>query len=144
MKQRNNTKQKPQSETIFFKIGGVVGDIAGKLSNQKDHLLELAGNAIESVKNAVHDLSEKKTTLAKKENKAAVKKVAKTAKPVKAAPVKKATPAKKALTAKKTAEPVKAAAVKKSAPVKRSPVAKKAVKKSAQNPVTKASGKAAK
>ena len=119
MKRNNKSATQPQNETTVYKIGSLVGEIAGKLSNQKDHLIEIAGNAIASVKTAVHDLAEKAKPGVKKAIKKPTKKVAK--KSVKRV-VKKE---EKAATAKKI------------------PATKKIVKKSAKNSVKKVARKAA-
>ena len=147
---KTKSSQQPQDETILYKIGGVVGDIAGKLSNQKDHLIQLAGNAIASVKNAVHDLAEKKQPMVEKGINVPIKKTAtKIARPPKAAPDKKAAPVKKTPTAKKNPKPLAAAPAKKSAPIKTSSPIKKApaagkIVKSAKSPVSKVTPKATK
>ena len=119
MKNKKSIK-KPQDETVLHKLGGFVGEIAGKLSNQKDHLIDIADNTIESIKTAVHNIAEKKQPTAKK----AIKK-----------PTKKA--AKKLLT-----RVVKK--VKKAVPTKKAPTPKKIVKKSAKSPVNKVVKKATK
>lgn len=89
------------NETTLYKIGSLVGEIAGKLSNQKDHLIEMAGNAIESVKTAVHNITEKGKPVVKKTIKKSVKKAAKKIAKPHIEKVKKATPAKKAPATKK-------------------------------------------
>lgn len=103
---------------MLDKIAGTLGHMTGELIVAKNHLTEMAGGAIDSVKATIQNFTGNKKTTPKKVVKAAVKKV-----------VKKAAPAKKA---------VKAAAkkvVKKAAPVK------KAIKKVVKKAVKKVSGK---
>ena len=116
MKSKKSIKN-PQDETVLHKLGGFIGEIAGKLSNQKDHLMDIADNKVESIKTAVHNLAEKKESIAKK----AIKK-----------PTKKA--AKKLVT-----QVVKKA--KKAVPTKKAPTPKKIAKKSAKSPVKKVAKK---
>ena len=113
MKRNSQPATQPQHETALYKIGSLVGEIAGKISNQKDHLIEMAGNAIASVKTVVHDIAEKRKPVIKK----AIKK-----------------PTKKA--AKKLATPI-AKKVKKATPAKKTPATKKIVKKSPTSAVNK-------
>jgi len=101
MKRNSKSAKQPKNETTMYKIGSLVGEIAGKISNQKDHLMAMAGNAIESVKTAVHDITEKRKPVAKKAIKKTTKKAAKKlANPI-VEKVEKATPTKKAPTTKK-------------------------------------------
>lgn len=108
MKKKVNSTKKNQQEPIMIKIAGKVGELAGKIVNQKDQLVKKAGDAIDSIKTAVHDATANKKTAVKKVIKKDVKKVAKkvekkVVKPVKKA-VKKASSATNKLqkTAKKT------------------------------------------
>ena len=119
MKKNSKSAKQPQNETTLYKIGSLVGEIAGKLSNQKDHLIEMAGNAIESVKTAVHELTEKRLPVVEK----AIKK-----------------PTKKAV--KKLVKP-RAKKEEKVTLAKKAPATKKIIKKPAKNSVKKVVRKAA-
>ena len=124
MATKKQTAKKPEAEkTILTKIAGKVGAIAGGIAGRKDHLMEMAGDAIESVKSTFKDMTSGKNETKKRVLKAAPK-----------APAKKAaTPAKqktKPLSAtKKAATPVKKAA--KAAPSKAPTAGKKVVRKPA-------------
>ena len=111
-KKKNNSKKPIAEKSTMIKIAEKVGELAGRIVNEKDHLVEMAGGAIDSVKTAVQHItaSTKKATV-KKAAKKAVKKVAKKVeKKIKPA-VKKVK--KVASTVKKAASPKKAASVKK-------------------------------
>ncbi|MDN3655365.1 hypothetical protein QWZ08_07005 [Ferruginibacter paludis] len=77
MQQKKKLVKAPQKETTLIKIAGAIGTIAGKISNQKDHLIEAAGNAVESVKEAVSDLVSKSEPAADNVPKKVAKKAAK-------------------------------------------------------------------
>ncbi len=110
---KNNAKKSAPAKSTLIKIAEKVGELAGKLVNEKEHLVEMAGGAIKSVKSTIH-----KITAEKKSAKAVVKKVEK--KIVKPA-VKKVTKAavKKAAPVKKTIKKVVKKAAKKVAAKKR-------------------------
>lgn len=117
-KKKTNSK-KTVEEPLLEKIAGKLGNITGELIVAKNNLVEMAGGAIDSVKETIYNITAKKPA-----HKKAVKVVAKKA--VKAATkkvVKKAAPAKKAVKA------VAKKIVKKAAPVKKA--IKKTVKKTA-------------
>ena len=125
-KTKSGPNKTAKEKTMLIKIAGQVGHLAGELAAGKDHLMEMAGDAIESMKSTIHNITSKKKTVPKKAAKAKPKKTAQ--KEVIAAKPKKAAP--------KTAQPVtkkaaKAAVAKKTAPPKKSvpKAAKKAGKK---------------
>ena len=95
---KSSTKPVPE-KSLLNKIAGEVGHIAGNIAIGKDHLLEIASEAIDSVKEKLH-ITMKKKAAPKKAVKAVKKALSKrpiakrTAKP---APSKKTTPAKKAI-----------------------------------------------
>lgn len=76
---KNNSTKTVKEESILVKIGGKVGTLAGKLVAGKDHLVELAGEAIGSVKSKIHPAPKKKSSPAKKAAKAVIKKKTATA-----------------------------------------------------------------
>lgn len=116
-KKKSITKKSIPQKTTMIKIAEKVGEIAGRIVNEKDHLVEMAGGAIDSVKTAVKNItSSKKKATVKKAAKKAVKKIAEKIEKKVVRPA-----AKKV---KKVASSKKAAAVKK--------VIKKAVKKVAK------------
>ncbi|MBK9731533.1 MAG: hypothetical protein IPO83_09615 [Chitinophagaceae bacterium] len=101
-KKKSSSKKSAPEKSTMIKIAGKVGELAGKLVNEKNHLMEVAGGAIDKVKTAVHDITARKVpevnkNAAKKTAKKAVKKTSKPAakKASKAAVVKKAPPVKK-------------------------------------------------
>ena len=79
MKKTKKKAANTQEENLFQKIGGFAGEIAGKISNQKDRLVGMADNAIESVKTVVTEITQNKKPAAKKATKAPAKKPAKKA-----------------------------------------------------------------
>ena len=125
-KKKSNSK-KAEQEPMIEKIAGKLGQMTGELIVAKNHLVDMAGGALVSVKETIHNITTKKKTAAKKAVKAVAKKAVKIA--VKKVD-EKTVPAKKAIkkavkkAAKKTA-PVKKA-IKKI--VKKAAVAKKAIK----------------
>ncbi|MES2893183.1 MAG: hypothetical protein V4725_14255 [Bacteroidota bacterium] len=102
-KQKNTPVKAAAEKNILTKIAGKVGYIAGGIAGRKDHLMEMAGDAIESVKSTLHDMTTSKKLPKKTAPKAAVKAPAKKA----AAPAKKKTPVS---ATKKAVAPVKKAA----------------------------------
>ncbi|MEP7164282.1 MAG: hypothetical protein ABI741_06290 [Ferruginibacter sp.] len=126
---KNISKQSTPEKTTMVKIAEKVGEVAGKISVKKDHLVDMATGAIDSVKSTIHNISvaAANKTAPKKTAKAVVKKVVKkAAKKITKSPV-----VKKAATAKK--------AVKKA--VKKAPAAKKAIKKVVKRAAKKITGK---
>jgi hypothetical protein len=96
-KQNASSKSAPE-KSILNKIAGEVGYIAGSIAVGKDHLVEMAGGAINSVKETIHNITTKKKNVPKKDVKAkalpklakpATKKLAKPVAPKKTTPVKK-------------------------------------------------------
>lgn len=130
MAKKKNTPAKNADEPILEKIAGKLGHLTGEIIAAKDHLVDMASGAADTVKEKIQSITQK-TPPAKKTVKAAVKKVKK-------AVAKKAAPAKKAVKAAvkkatKKSSPVKKAAkkvIKKAAPVKKA--AKAIVKKAAK------------
>ena len=105
-----------QAEHVGVVVDGAgqVGHLAGELAAGKDHLMEMAGDAIESMKSTIHNITTKKKTAPKEAIKAKTKKTAQKevikAKPKKTAPKKAQPSAKKsakAPVAKKTSPPKK-------------------------------------
>ena len=103
---KSSTKKSTREKTIMTKIAGKAGFLAGELVAGKEHLADMAGNAIGSVKSAILQITTSKKNAGKKMAKAASTKVAKKApRPA----VKKATNAvagKKAAAPKKTIKKV--------------------------------------
>ena len=132
-KKKSNSK-KAVEEPILEKIAGKLGQMTGELIVAKNNFVEMAGGAIDSVKETIQNITAKKPVTKK-----AVKAVAKKA--VKAATKK---VVKKTVPAKKVAKKAIAKAVKKTAPVKKA--VKKAIKKVAKKaaPAKKIIKKAAK
>ena len=93
---KKKTTKKAAPKSTMVKIAEKVGEVAGKISVQKDHLVEMADHAIESVRSTIHDFTAKKPAVKK-----AVKKI-----------VKKASPAAVKKTAKKTVNALKKATAK--------------------------------
>ena len=83
-KKKNAAKKAAPEKSLLDKIAEQAGHLAGELSVKKDHLVEMASDAIASVKSTLQNIGAKKTAAASKK-KAAVKKAVKK----KAAPVKK-------------------------------------------------------
>jgi hypothetical protein len=81
-KKISSTKSVPE-KSILNKIAGEVGHLAGSIAVGKDHLVEMAGEVIHSVKEKIHDITTKKKAAPKKAVKTIVKKASsKHAKPV--------------------------------------------------------------
>ena len=116
------TKKSAPKKTTFYKIGGKIGKLAVGLIAGKDHLVEMADGAIESVKSTIQNITTSKKTAPKKAAKTTPQKaVTKQAKPV----VKKS-----GKPAVKNSSPSKKAS--KSVPSKKATSAKKAIKKAAK------------
>lgn len=119
-KKKSNSKK-----STMLKIAEKVGELAGKMVNEKEHLVEMASGAIKSVKEKIQNIGTGKNDAPKKKAKAVVKKAAnKIVKPI-AKKVTKTLPVKKAAVVKKAAKKI----VKAVAPAKKAAVVKKAVKK---------------
>jgi len=58
-KKNTSTKSVPE-KSILNKIAGEVGHLAGSIAVGKDHLVEMAGEVIHSVKEKIHDITTKK------------------------------------------------------------------------------------
>ena len=136
-KKKSNSK-KAVEEPILEKIAGKLGQMTGELIVAKNNFVEMAGGAIDSVKETIQNITAKKPVtkkavkaVAKKAVKAATKKVVKKTVPI-------------AIGTKKVAKKAIAKAVKKTAPVKKA--VKKAIKKVAKKaaPAKKIIKKAAK
>lgn len=130
MAKKKSTPKKSVEEPLMEKIAGTLGNITGELIVAKNRLVEMAGGAIDSVKETLHNVTAKKPVakkavkaVAKKAVKAVSKKVEKETAPAKKA-IKKA--AKKIAPVKKAVKKVIKKAAKKVSP------AKKAVKKAAK------------
>ena len=67
--------KKSTEQTAPYKIGGQIGELAHEVVAGKDHLTEMAENAIESVKTTFKNITAPKAAL-KKSTKAVVKKAA--------------------------------------------------------------------
>lgn len=82
-KTKSAPKKAKQEDTFINKIAGQVGHLAGELAAGKNHLIEMAGDAIESVKSTLHNITTKKKAVPKKRGKPTAKKaMAKTAVPL--------------------------------------------------------------
>ena len=71
-KKSNLKKSIPEKSTLII-IAEKIGELAGRIANQKDHLVEAAGDAIESIKKVVKHTSNKKPVAKKPVVKAAKK-----------------------------------------------------------------------
>ena len=83
-KKKTVSKNAKREKTTLIKIAEKVGEVAGRIMNEKDQLVEMAGGALDSVKTAVQHITVGKKVAVKKATvkkaalkKAAVKKVAK-------------------------------------------------------------------
>lgn len=140
MAKKKNVTKKTADEPMMEKVAGKLGHLTGEIIVAKNHLVDMASGAIDSVKETIQHVTEKKGAAPKKAVKAVVKKVEK-------AIVKKIAPAKKAVkkavkaTVKKVAPAKKA--LKKAAKVAVQKVAKKTgpAKKAIKKAVKKVSGK---
>jgi len=116
------TKKSVPKKTAFYKIGGKIGKLAVGLIAGKDHLIDMADGAIESVKSTIQNISISKKAAPKKVTKTTPSKaVTKQAKPAEKKPGKPA--GKKSSPSKKVSKPV---------PSKKPTPAKKVMKKAAQ------------
>ena len=114
--QKQAPKKAAAEKTILTKIAGKVGYIAGEIAGGKDHLIGMAGDAIESVKSTFQEMTSSKKPAKKVAPKAGVKAPAKKTE----APAKRAKPLS---ASKKVSPPVKKAA--KAAPTKAPAAGKK-------------------
>jgi hypothetical protein len=98
MAAKKSSKKSSSKKTFLAKVGDKASHIKDDLIEGKDHLVEFAGEAFESIKEGIHNITKKKKTpkrAAKKSaKKVALKRVKAKAVPkkksVKKAPVKKA------------------------------------------------------
>lgn len=107
------SKKAVKEKSTMIKIAEKVGEIAGRIVNEKDHLVQMAGGAIESVKTAVQHITAKKKPTTKKLVKKAAKKVVKKAIKPAVKKVKKAVAKKKPAVKKVVKKTVKKVAAKK-------------------------------
>jgi hypothetical protein len=130
-KQKQAPAKGGKEKTILTKIAGKVGYLAGGIAGRKDQLVEMAGDAIDSVKSTFQEMTSGKKSDKKAAPKAGAKKTAtKTAEPTKRkSPVSatKKTPA----AVKKTASTPRAKAPAAGKKVGRKPAKKAAPKKNA-------------
>ena len=106
---KSSKKKAVQEKSTMTKIAEKVGELAGNIIVQKNHLMAMADDAIEAVKSAVNDITEKKKPAVKKAAEKIVKKVAKKATSPVPAKIKKAVPVKKAAVKKVIKKAVKKA-----------------------------------
>lgn len=129
VKKITKLKKRNPEKTTLIKIAEKVGEIAGRIANKKDHMVDMAATAIDSVKTGIQGIGSKKdpekSTDAKEGATQAIKKVAR-------ASVSKAAPKRK-----KIVTPKKEAGEKK---LLKTGV-KKTVKKVAKKTATKTTGK---
>jgi hypothetical protein len=108
-KKKSNNKKAIGEKSTMIKIAEKIGQVAGTIMYEKDHLIKIAGNAIDSVKEAIHDMTAKKEPKAKEAVKKAVlpaaKKIKKTVAVKKVPAVKK--PIKKAVKKAAKSNPAK-------------------------------------
>ena len=110
-KQKQATVKVGTEKTILTKIAGKVGYLAGGIAGRKDQLVEMAGDAIDSVKSTFQEMTAGKKTGKKAAPKAGTKKTAtKAAEPAKrktpvSATKKAPAPAKKTATTTRTKAP---------------------------------------
>jgi len=76
-KKKTINKKKSTEKSTLLKIAGKAGQLAGSLVKEKNHLVEMAGNAIDSVKEAVHNVTTKEKPLVKKPARKVAKKIVK-------------------------------------------------------------------
>ena len=131
MAKKKSNSPKTTDEPMLEKIAGKLGHFTGEIIVAKDHLVDMASGAIDTVKETIQNITEQKGAAPKIAAKAAIKKAEK-------AFVKKVAPAKKAV--KKAVKATVKKVEKKTAP------AKKAIKKALKKitPAKKASKKAVK
>ena len=83
-KQKQAPVNGAKEKTILTKIAGKVGYLAGGIAGRKDQLVEMAGEAIDSVKSTFQEMTSGKKTAKKTAPKAGAKKTAtKAAEPAK-------------------------------------------------------------
>src|SRR6187431_1030334 len=99
-KQKQAPVKGANEKTILTKIAGKVGYLAGGIAGRKDQLVEMAGDAIDSVKSTFQEMTSGKKTGKKEAPKAGAKKTAAKA----AEPAKRKTPVS---ATKKATAPVK-------------------------------------
>ncbi|MEP6846089.1 MAG: hypothetical protein ABI861_08795 [Panacibacter sp.] len=107
-KKTSTSKKATKEKTVLEKIGDKATHLKEELVAVKDHLAEIAGNAIDAVKSTIENITHKKKKTAKKVKKS-VSKTVKPAvkKPAKRVTAKSATPVtKKSAPAKKTTKKV--------------------------------------
>ena len=71
---KSNLKKSAKEKAIMYKIGGQIGQLAGELITGKDHLVAMAGDAIDSVKSTFQNITTKKKAAVKKKVAVKVKK----------------------------------------------------------------------
>ena len=100
-KKKSAAKKAAPEKSLLDKIAEQAGHLAGELSVKKDHLVEMASDAIASVKSTLKNIGAKKPAAASKKKTAVKKTVKKKAavvtKKVKKAVAKKAAPVKKTI-----------------------------------------------
>ncbi len=127
---KRNTTAAPE-KTFFERLGDQAAHVKEELVAGKDHLVEIAGDAFDSVRTSIQEFKDRKTSVKKaRRPKKAVKKAAKTATARAAKPA-----AKRAASAPKR-KPIKKTAKK--------AVSKKVVPKKSTKPVKKTAGKSRK
>src|SRR5688572_28910918 len=87
-KQKQVPAKGANEKTILTKIAGKVGYLAGGIAGRKDQLVEMAGDAIDSVKSTFQEMTSGKKTIQKDTPKAGAKKTSSKA----AEPAKRKTP----------------------------------------------------
>src|SRR5918993_2982989 len=75
-KQKQAPVKGAKEKTILTKIAGKVGYLAGGIAGRKDQLVEMAGDAIDSVKSTFQEMTSGKKTAKKEAPKAGAKKTA--------------------------------------------------------------------
>lgn len=136
-KKKSTTKKSTTGDTALLRIAGKVGELAGRAMNQKDHLVALATDAIETVRakitsTSANDSLPKKPAVAKKpaSTKSTASKKAGASKAVKKSSAKKAsTPAADKAVAKKSTAKTASTRVATKAVVKKSSAKKPAANK---------------
>jgi hypothetical protein len=116
MAKKISKSKTPAGKSTMVKIAEKVGELAGKIVNQKEHFVEMAGDAIDSVKEKVKGITGKKRAVknaVKRVAKKAVKKIEKKVINPAAKKISKSAPAKKVTDTKKTVKAVVKKATKK-------------------------------
>jgi hypothetical protein len=101
MATKKSAAKKKSAPTFFEKLGERASQVKDKLVEEKNHLVEVAGDTIDAVKEKIHDFRTKKAAPPKRTR---AKKP--TAKPAKKTPVKAAKKASKKAIAKVAKKPV--------------------------------------